>query len=194
MTAPYPIRKACPVCGKPMKVVPEDQVAWFFGLSNQDLPFDIPMQAIWMTGVAIIIGFILSRSLFGFRLKAIGGNPAAAELARLPIVKYKFAAFIICSVLATLAAMLDFAFIGSVQPNAGVGLTFPIFAAVIIGGASLAGGRGTAIGTLSGALLLAIIANGLALLSAGSYLRNFVSGAVTIAAVVLDRLTQSLRK
>jgi len=176
------------------KIVPKDQVDWFFGLSNQHLPFDIPMQAIWMTGVAIIIGFILSRSLFGFRLKAIGGNPAAAELARLPIVKYKFAAFIICSLLAALAAMLDFAFIGSVQPNAGVGLTFPIFAAVIIGGASLAGGRGTAIGTLSGALLLAIIANGLALLSAGSYLSNFVSGAVTIAAVVLDRFTQSLRK
>ena len=176
------------------KVVPKDQIAWFFGLSNQHLPLGIPMQALWMTGVAIIIGFVLSRSLFGFRLKAIGGNPLAAELARLPIRKYKFAAFMLCSLLAALAALLDFAFIGSVQPNAGVGLTFPVFAAVIIGGASLAGGRGTAIGTLSGALLLAIISNGLALLSAGSYLSNFVSGAVTIAAVVLDRFTQSLRK
>ncbi len=176
------------------KVVPQAEVDWFFGLSNQDLPLGIPMQAIWMVGVAIVIGFILSRSLFGFRLKAIGGNPVAAELARLPIRKYKFAAFILCSMLASLAAMLDFSFIGSVQPNAGVGLLFPVFAAVIIGGASLAGGRGTAIGTLSGALLLAIIANGLALLSAGSYLSNFVSGAVTIAAVVLDRFTQSLRR
>jgi ribose/xylose/arabinose/galactoside ABC-type transport system permease subunit len=176
------------------KTVPVGEVEWFFGLSNQDLPFAIPMQAIWMVGVAIVIGFLLSRSLFGFRLKAIGGNPAAARLARLPITKYKFAAFIICSLLASLAAMLDFAFIGSVQPNAGVGLLFPVFAAVIIGGASLSGGQGTAIGTLSGALLLAIIANGLALLSAGSYLSNFVSGAVTIAAVVLDRFTQSLRK
>jgi ribose/xylose/arabinose/galactoside ABC-type transport system permease subunit len=176
------------------KVVPPGEVEWFFGLSNQDLPLGLPMQALWMVGVAIVIGFLLSRSLFGFRLKAIGGNPAAARLARLPITKYKFAAFIICSLLAALAAMLDFAFIGSVQPNAGVGLLFPVFAAVIIGGASLAGGQGTAIGTLSGALLLAIIANGLALLSAGSYLSNFVSGAVTIAAVVLDRFTQSLRK
>jgi ribose/xylose/arabinose/galactoside ABC-type transport system permease subunit len=175
-------------------VVPQDQIDWFFGLSNQDLPFDIPMQALWMVGVAIVIGFTLSRSLFGFRLKAIGGNPMAAELARLPIIKYKFAAFIICSMLASLAAMLDFAFIGSVQPNAGVSLLFPVFAAVIIGGASLAGGQGTAIGTLSGALLIAIIANGLALLSAGSYLSNFVSGAVTIAAVVLDRYTQRLRR
>lgn len=183
-----------PAYPPPGKVVPQDQVDWFFGLSNQHLPLGIPMQAIWMTVVAIIIGFILSRSLFGFRLKAIGGNPVAAELARLPIRKYKFAAFILCSLLASLAAMLDFAFIGSVQPNAGLSLLFPVFAAVIIGGASLAGGRGTAIGTLSGALLLAIIANGLALLSAGSYLSNFVLGGVTIAAVVLDRFTQSLRK
>lgn len=174
--------------------VPASEVAFFFGLSNQDLPFKFPMQGIWMIGVAIIIGFILSRSLFGFRLKAIGGNPLAAEIARLPVRKYKSAAFIICAVLAVLAAMLDFAFIGSTQPNAGLSLLFPVFAAVIIGGASLAGGRGTAIGTLSGALLLAIISNGLALLAAGSYLSQFVLGAVTIAAVVLDRFTQSLRR
>ena len=176
------------------KVVPPAEIAWFFGLSNQQLPFGVPMQALWMAGVALVIGFLLSRSLFGFRLKAIGGNPVAAQLARLPITKYKFAAFMLCSILATLAATLDFAFIGSVQPNAGVSLTFPVFAAVIIGGASLSGGRGSAIGTLSGALLLALIANGLALLSAGAYLSNFVSGAVTIAAVVLDRLTQRLRR
>ncbi len=175
------------------QVVPPEEIAWFFGLSNQDLPFGVPMQGLWMVGVAVVIGFVLSRSLFGFRLKAIGGNPAAAELARLPVRRYKFGAFIICSLLASLAAMLDFSFIGSVQPNAGVSLLFPVFAAVIIGGASLSGGRGTAIGTLSGALLLAIISNGLALLSAGAYLSNFVSGAVTIIAVVMDRFTQRLR-
>ncbi|MFP5343855.1 MAG: ABC transporter permease [Candidatus Limnocylindria bacterium] len=183
-----------PAYPPPGKVVPPGEVEWFFGLSNQDLPFGIPMQALWMVGVAIVVGFVLSRSLFGFRLKAIGGNPAAARLARLPITKYKFAAFIASAMLASLAAMLDFAFIGSVQPNAGLGLLFPVFAAVIIGGASLSGGRGTAIGTLSGALLLATIANGLALLSAGSYLSNFVSGAVTIAAVVLDRFTNRMRR
>jgi ribose/xylose/arabinose/galactoside ABC-type transport system permease subunit len=174
--------------------VPEDEVDFFFGLSNQDLPFDIPMQGLWMIGVAVVIGLLLSRSLFGFRLKAIGGNPLAAQLARLPITKYKFAAFIACAVLASLAALLDFAFIGSTQPNLGVSLLFPVFAAVIIGGASLSGGRGTAIGTLLGALLLAIIANGLALLSAGAFLSNFVAGTVTIAAVVLDRFTQTLRR
>jgi ribose/xylose/arabinose/galactoside ABC-type transport system permease subunit len=183
-----------PAYPPPGKVVPPDEVAFFYGLSNQDLPAKFPMQGLWMIAVAIIIGFLLSRSLFGFRLKAIGGNPLAAELARLPIRKYKILAFIMCSVLAALAAMLDFAFIGSTQPNAGLSLLFPVFAAVIIGGAALSGGKGTAIGTLSGALLLAIISNGLALLAAGAYLSQFVLGGVTIAAVVLDRFTNSLRR
>jgi ribose/xylose/arabinose/galactoside ABC-type transport system permease subunit len=176
------------------RVVPQGEVDAFFGLANQDLPLDIPMQGLWMIGVALVIGFLLSRTLFGFRLKAIGGNPAAAELARLPVVKYKYVAFIVCAVLASLAAMLDFAFIGSTQPNLGLSLLFPVFAAVIIGGASLSGGRGTAIGTLSGALLLAIIQDGLALLSAAAYLQQFVQGTVTIAAVVLDRFTATLRR
>ena len=130
-----------------------------------------------MAGVAIVIGFILSRSLFGFRLKAIGGNPAAAELARLPIVKYKFAAFIICSVLATPRgdARLRVHRLGpaerrrradrsrSSRRSSSVAPAWPAAAA-----------RPSA--RLSGALLLAIIANGLALLSAGSYLSNFVLG------------------
>lgn len=176
------------------KVVPQGEVDAFFGLANQDLPLGIPMQGLWMIGVAIVIGFLLSRSLFGFRLKAIGGNPAAAQLARLPIVRYKFIAFIVCAALASLAALLDFAFIGSTQPNLGQSLLFPVFAAVIIGGASLSGGRGTAIGTLSGALLLAIIQDGLALLSVGAYLQQFVQGTVTIGAVVLDRFTAGLRR
>jgi ribose/xylose/arabinose/galactoside ABC-type transport system permease subunit len=183
-----------PVYAPPGMEVPQEEIDAFYSLSNQDLPFDVPMQGLWMIAVAAVIGFLLSRTLFGFRLKAIGGNPQAAQLARLPVTKYKFAAFIACALLASLAAMLDFAFIGTTQPNLGISLLFPVFAAVIIGGASLYGGRGTAIGTLLGALLLAVIANGLALLSASAFLSNFVAGTVTVAAVVLDRLTLSRRR
>ena len=101
------------------KVVPEEQVDWFFGLSNQDLPFDIPMQAIWMTGGRD--HHRLPAQPLAVRLPAQGHRrqPGRRRARAAADVKYKFAAFIICAVLAALAAMLDFAFIGSAQPNAG---------------------------------------------------------------------------
>lgn len=182
-----------PAYPPPGTVIDEGQAAFFRGLSNQSLPLGLPMQVLWMAAAALVFGFLLSRSLFGFRLKAIGGNQRAAELARLPVVRHKFLAFVLMAVAACLAALLDFAFIGSIQPTAGQQLLFPTFAAVIIGGASLSGGRGTVVGTLSGALLLAVIANGLALLAAGSFTQQMFLGTVTIGAVVLDQLTQRLR-
>ncbi|MFN8623096.1 MAG: ABC transporter permease [Chloroflexota bacterium] len=169
-------------------------VDFFRGLANQALPEKFPMQGVWLIVVAAVFWFILSRSLFGFRLKAIGGNPEAARLARLPVRKYKFAAFVICAVMACLAAMLNFSFIGSTQPSAGQELLFPTFAAVIIGGASLTGGRGSVAGVIAGALLLAVLANGLALLSAGPFAQQVLLGTVVIGAVVLDRLTSGAAK
>jgi len=174
------------------KTLSSAEVSFFRGLSNRSLPFDLPMQVLWMVGVAAIFAFIISFSVFGFRLKAIGGNEAAARFARLPIGRYKVLAFVIVALTAALASMLDFAFIGSIQPDAGQQLLFPAFAAVIIGGASLDGGRGTVVGTLSGALLLAVISNGLALNAAGAFVQQMVLGVVTISAVALDQLTRRL--
>lgn len=170
------------------------EVGFFQGLANQALPERFPMQGVWMIALALVVWFLLNRSLFGFRIKAIGGNPEAARLARLPVRKYKFAAFVICALMACLAALLNFSFIGSVQPTSGQELLFPTFAAVIIGGASLSGGRGSVVGTLLGALLLAVLANGLALLAAGAFAQQMLLGAVTIGAVVLDQLTQRRRR
>lgn len=176
------------------KTLNPGEVSFFRGLSNRDLPFGIPMQALWMVGIALVFYLILSRSLFGFRLRAIGGNEAAARLARLPVARYKFWAFCIAGVAATTASLLDFAFIGSIQPDAGQALLFPTFAAVVIGGASLQGGRGSVVGTLLGALLLAVIANGLALLAAGAFVQQMFLGVVTIGAVVLDQVTRNWRR
>ncbi|MEP6639958.1 MAG: ABC transporter permease [Chloroflexota bacterium] len=178
---------AYPVTGRALD---PGELAFFTGLSNQNLPFGIPMQGLWMLGAALLFSFLLGRSLFGFRLKAIGGNPQAALLARLPVRRYKFLAFILCGLMACLAAVLDFAFVGSASPSGGQSLLFPVFAAVIIGGASLSGGRGTIIGTLLGALLLAILTNGLAVLRADTFAQQMLLGTVTIGAVVLDQATR----
>jgi ribose/xylose/arabinose/galactoside ABC-type transport system permease subunit len=161
----------------------------FRNLSRFILPFDFPMQGLWTIVLLGIFGFLLGRSLFGFRLKAIGGNREAARLARLPVRRYVFMAFIISAWMACLAGLLDFAYIGSASPNDGQTYLFPVFAAVIIGGASLSGGRGTVIGTATGALLLAVLNNGFALEAAGPFAQQMLLGVVTISAVVLDRLT-----
>ncbi len=178
---------AYPVTGRALD---PGELAFFTGLSNQSLPFGVPMQGLWMLGAALVFAFLLGRSLFGFRLKAIGGNPQAAVLARLPVRRYKFLAFILCGLMACLAAVLDFAFVGSASPSGGQSLLFPVFAAVIIGGASLSGGRGTIVGTLLGALLLAILTNGLAVLRADTFAQQMLLGTVTIGAVVLDQATR----
>lgn len=169
--------------------VPAGELSAFKSLAGADLPLDIPVQVLWLALVAVVMALLLHRSLFGFRLLAMGGNPEAARLARLPLRKYKCVVFILSGFLAGLAGILDFSFLGSTDPNSGLSLTFPVFAAVVIGGASLTGGQGTVIGTLSGALLLTLLTNGLNLLGVGAYAQLMFVGAVTIAAVGVDRLS-----
>ncbi len=176
------------------RVIPKSELKFFSELSNHALPGGFPMQLLWMLLAAFVFWYLLTKSLFGFHLKAIGGNQVAAEFAKIKVRKYKMWAFVICSVAAASAAILDSSYINSMQPDSGAGLLFPTFAAVVIGGASLIGGRGTVSGTLMGCLLLAILANGLALLGSGAFLQQMFVGAVTIGAVVLDQTTRARRK
>ena len=174
--------------------MPQSELDFFIGLTQSIGQYRLSVEVFWMIAIALIVGFLLHRSLFGFRLMAIGGNPEAGKLARLPVRRYKVTAFILCSVLAAIAGILDFSFIQTSQPDIGLSQTFPVFAAVIIGGASLSGGKGTVIGTLGGALLLAELQIGLALLSPGPHVQQIFLGAVTIGAVALDLFLTRLRK
>ncbi|MBE7186463.1 MAG: ABC transporter permease [Methylobacterium mesophilicum] len=183
-----------PAYPPPNKTVPDGELNFFVGLTQSIGSFRLSLEVIWMVLIAAVIGFLLHRSLFGFRLMAIGGNPEAARLARLPVKTYKVTAFVLCGVLAAIAGVLDFSFIQTSQPNTGLSSTFPVFAAVIIGGASLSGGKGTVIGTLGGALLLAELQLGLSILSPGPHVQQIFLGAVTIGAVALDLFLTNLRK
>jgi ribose/xylose/arabinose/galactoside ABC-type transport system permease subunit len=183
-----------PVYPPPGAEIPPAQLDFFTGLTASFGAHPISLEVVWMLWLALVIGFLLHRTLFGFRLMAIGGNPVAAQLARLPVTRYKILAFVICSMLAAVAGILDFSFIQTTQPNIGLSYTFPVFAAVIIGGASLSGGKGTVIGAMSGALLLAELQQGLALLSPGPHVQQLFLGFVTIGAVALDLALTNLRK
>jgi ribose/xylose/arabinose/galactoside ABC-type transport system permease subunit len=183
-----------PVYPPPGVEIPDAQLDFFTGLTASFGSHPISLEVVWMLGLALVIGFLLHRTLFGFRLMAIGGNPVAARLARLPVTRYKILAFVICGMLAAAAGILDFSFIQTTQPNIGLSYTFPVFAAVIIGGASLSGGKGTVIGAMSGALLLAELQQGLALLSPGPHVQQLFLGFVTIGAVALDLALTNIRK
>ena len=149
---------------------------------------------VWLALFFGIFWVIRHRTLFGFRLLAIGGNVDAARVTRLPVVEYKWIVFMLCAFMAGLAGILDFSYVGSVGPNGGQTLTFPVFAAVVIGGASLAGGRGTVFGTLMGAVLLAVLRNGLAIMGVSAFAQLIFVGMVTIGAVTVDVLSQKAAK
>lgn len=166
------------------------ELAAFRFLGYTTLPGGIPIQVVWLALFFGLFWVIRHRTLFGFRLLAIGGNADAARVSRLPVVKYKFAVFMLCALMAGFAGILDFSFVGSVGPNSGQPLTFPVFAAVVIGGASLSGGRGTVFGTLMGAVLLAVLRNGLAIMGVSAFAQLIFVGVVTIGAVTLDVLSQ----
>jgi ribose/xylose/arabinose/galactoside ABC-type transport system permease subunit len=172
--------------------IPPEQIGFFTGLTRQIGAHQVSLEIAWMIAVAAVVGYVLHGSLYGFRLFAVGGNARAAKLASLPVNGYKIIAFIASSVLASVAGILDFSFVQTTQPDIGLSQTFPVFAAVVIGGASLSGGKGTVIGTLGGAFLLAELQTGLAVLSPGPYAQQIFLGLVTIGAVALDILLSRL--
>ena len=172
---------------------PQTELSMFEALGSTILPFGIPIEVAWLGFFILLFWIIRHRTLFGFQLLAIGGNPEAAKISRIPIRRYKVAVFVISALVASFAGILDFSYVGSVSPDSGGPLTFPVFAAVIIGGASLTGGKGTVVGTVMGTVLLAVLANGLAILGVGSFAQLTFVGAVTIGAVTLDRLVSRNR-
>jgi ribose/xylose/arabinose/galactoside ABC-type transport system permease subunit len=154
----------------------------------------VPVQIFWLIGVGLIMYVVVHRTMFGFRGAAIGGNGTAAKVAGLPVRRYKTIAFAISGLLAVVGGIMDFSLVGATDPTSGSNLPFTVFAAVIIGGASLSGGRGTVWGTFLGALFLTLISNGLSLLGYGPFVQLIFVGSIIIVAVAIDRWTGSGRR
>jgi ribose/xylose/arabinose/galactoside ABC-type transport system permease subunit len=146
----------------------------------------VPVQIFWMAAIGLIMYFVIRRTKFGFRCAAIGGNPTAARIARLPVRSYKTICFVISGLFAVIGGLIDFSYVGTTQPTSGQQLPFEVFAAVILGGASLSGGRGTAIGTILGALFIALVNNGLSLIGYYASVQQIFLGAMIIIAVAID--------
>lgn len=135
----------------------------------------------------VIVGWVvLTRTVFGRLIYAIGNNEEAVRLAGHDVLFYKIAAFTICGGTVGVAALLYMARLTVASPIMAIGFELNAIAAVIIGGTSLAGGRGSIIGTLLGAAIIGVLGNGLILIGVGDFVRQMITGGVIILAVVLD--------
>ena len=137
--------------------------------------------------VLVAVGwFVLNRTVFGRLIYAIGNNEEAVRLAGHNVLGYKIAAFVICSAVVGIGAVIYMTRLTIASPISGIGFELNAIAAVIIGGTSLSGGRGSIVGTLLGACIIGVLANGLILIGMSDFLRQMVTGFVIILAVVLD--------
>jgi erythritol transport system permease protein len=143
------------------------------------------MLAIAATGV-----FLAERTPFGRRVYAIGGNERAAELSGVRIGRNKFAVYVISGVCAALVGMIIAAQLGAAHPATGETFELNAIAAVVLGGTSLMGGRGSIGGTIIGAFVIGVLADGLILLGVSEFWQIVIKGLVIVLAVILDQLQQ----
>lgn len=157
-----------------------------FGYLQERIFGVVPMPAIIFLVLLLVFHVVMTQTKFGRQLYAIGGNKQAAYLAGISVDKIKVITFMLCAMLASVAAMIHAAQISQGGPNEGQGYELNAVAACAIGGTSLAGGKGTMIGTLIGALILGMLDNVLGLKGVNSNLQLVVKGFLIIVAVFMQ--------
>ena len=152
----------------------------------------IELPVIILLVLFLVMELVSRHSTWGRNVFAVGGNRRAARLAGLPIDRTRFLAFVLVGVFVGIASMIYLGRAGSVQTNTGVGLELQVVAAVVIGGTSISGGRGSALAALTGAVLIGVILNGLILLGVPSIWQDAVLGSLILLAVATDVLRRRL--
>jgi ribose transport system permease protein len=148
----------------------------------------LPNGVLILFGVAIVAAFVLGRTVLGRFIFAMGSNEEALRLSGVNIGNWKIAVYALAGAVCGVAGILIASRINSAQPAIGQGYELDAIAAVVIGGTSLSGGRGTMLGTMIGALIISVVANGLRILSVPQEWQIVVTGSIIILAVYLDIL------
>jgi ribose transport system permease protein len=164
---------------------------FFMGSFMEDLGIglpDVPNLVFVFFGVAIVFGFILSRTVLGRYIFAIGSNEEATRLSGVRSMRYKASAYVISGTAAGIAGVVIAARLNSAQPAVGFGYELDAIAAAVIGGTSLAGGEGSIFGTVIGAFIISVLTNGLRLLGVPQEWQITITGIIVILAVYLDIL------
>jgi ribose transport system permease protein len=160
-----------------------------FGFLGTGWVFGIPMP-VWISGVLVaVFTLVTRRTVFGRHVYAVGGNERAAQLSGLNLRRMKIMVYTVGGGLAAVAGLLLTARLDSATPSAGIGYELDSIAAVVIGGTSLGGGKGSVLGTVLGCLIIGMLNNGLVLLEVSPFWQQVIKGFVILAAVALDKMS-----
>ncbi|MGW0734950.1 ABC transporter permease [Streptomyces sp. NPDC002851] len=149
----------------------------------------IPLSVWLAAGAFGTAGLLLKYHRWGRALYAIGGNPEAARAAGIRVERVLLAVFVIAGVLAALGGLLQTGYVGAINANQGQNMIFTVFAAAVIGGISLDGGKGTMFGALTGVLLLGVVQNLLTLAQVPSFWIQAIYGGIILVALMIARVT-----
>jgi ribose/xylose/arabinose/galactoside ABC-type transport system permease subunit len=173
----------------PLESVP----AWMNSLAMPapDPPWLLVAPGVWlMLAMAVALSLVLRYSVFGRHVFALGSNEQTALLCGLNVPALKISVYTLSGLFIGLAGVYQFAKLKVGNPTSGLGLELKIIAAVVIGGASLSGGRGTVLGTLTGAMLMQTIASGCTQLGLSNPVQDIILGVIIVAAVTVDQIRQ----
>ena len=155
---------------------------------------NFPVIIFAMIIVTIFIWALLNRTTLGRKIYAVGANSESARMSGINVDKTLIVVYIVAGVLAACAGILQVARFNAAESSLGSSLLLPAIAAVVIGGTSMFGGEGSAIGTVIGVLIMNVIQNGLNLIGAPSILQQFIVGLIILFAVVIDQTVRNITK
>ncbi len=158
----------------------------FEGIAGISIANAVPILVIYFLMIAVLSGFILNKTVFGRHVYAIGGNSITAKVSGINVKSMLLQVYVICGAFSGIAGLLVASRTMQGSPTVGAGYEMDAIAAVVIGGVSMSGGSGKWHGTIIGALLLALISNGLDILGVSSNFQQIIKGIIIAVAVYLD--------
>jgi ribose/xylose/arabinose/galactoside ABC-type transport system permease subunit len=184
----YALRGAVYLITKKVAIADASGREIFFLIGNGKLFRFLPYSAILMFVILFLFMYIMKNTTYGRRIYAVGGNAEVARAIGINVEKIKFSAFVLCSVMASVSAILLASRLGSANHVAGLGFEFQVVAASVLGGVSLAGGIGTMLGAFIGVLIIAVIQNGLGMMNVYTMWQLVITGVIIIMSVAIDEL------
>ena len=174
----------------------QDLAQSFRNLGQLDIPLfgaGVPLPLLFMILFAAIMALFLNRTIWGYRVYAVGGNEVASGLSGINTDRVKIMVYTLAAFLAAVGGILMTARLGVAAPTAANGYELDVIAAAVVGGTSLAGGEGTILGVLIGAAIMQVLRTGLVLTGVSAYWLQAVQGLVIVVAIMLDQLRKSRR-